>query len=128
MHGVPRPINLHLEALKKMGAEINLVDGYIEAKAKKLNGANISFDISSVGATGNTIMAAVLAKGTTVINNAATEPEITNLVEFLIEMGAKIEGKGTKTITIEGVDELNAVEIRQLLIELKQEHYLLLRR
>jgi UDP-N-acetylglucosamine 1-carboxyvinyltransferase len=110
----PRPINLHLEALKKMGAEINLVDGYIEAKAKKLNGTNISFDISSVGATGNTIMAAVLAKNTTLINNAATEPEITNLVEFLIKMGAKIEGKGTKTITIEGVDELNSVEIKTI--------------
>jgi UDP-N-acetylglucosamine 1-carboxyvinyltransferase len=110
----PRPINLHLEALKKMGAEINLVDGYIEAKAKKLNGANISFDISSVGATGNTIMAAVLAKGTTTINNAATEPEITNLVEFLINMGAKIEGKGSKTVTIEGVDELSSTEIKTI--------------
>ncbi|MEE9572625.1 MAG: UDP-N-acetylglucosamine 1-carboxyvinyltransferase, partial [Candidatus Neomarinimicrobiota bacterium] len=110
----PRPINLHLEALKKMGAEINLVDGYIEAKAKRLNGANISFDISSVGATGNTIMAAVLAKGTTEISNAAIEPEITNLVEFLIKMGAKIEGKGTKTIMIEGVDELNFVEIKTI--------------
>ena len=110
----PRPINLHLEALKKMGAEINLVDGYIEANAKRLNGANISFDISSVGATGNTIMAAVLARGTTVINNAATEPEITNLVEFLIKMGAKIEGKGTKIVTIEGVDELNSVEINTI--------------
>ena len=110
----PRPINLHLEALKKMGAEINLVDGYIEANAKRLNGANISFDISSVGATGNTIMAAVLARGTTVINNAATEPEITNLVEFLIKMGAKIEGKGTKNIKIEGVDELNSAEIETI--------------
>jgi UDP-N-acetylglucosamine 1-carboxyvinyltransferase len=110
----PRPINLHLEALKKMGAEINLVDGYIEAKAKRLNGANISFDISSVGATGNTIMAAVLAKGSTEISNAAIEPEITNLVEFLIKMGAKIEGKGTKTIMIEGVDELNFVEIKTI--------------
>ena len=97
-----------------MGADINLVDGYIDAKAKKLHGANISFDISSVGASGNTIMAAVLAKGTTVINNAATEPEITNLVEFLIEMGAKIEGKGTKLIAIEGVDELNAVETKTI--------------
>jgi len=110
----PRPINLHLEALKKMGAEINLVDGYIEARAKKLNGANISFDISSVGATGNIIMAAVLAKGTTVISNAAIEPEITNLVEFLQQMGAKIEGKGTKYITIEGVDELNPAEINTI--------------
>jgi len=110
----PRPINLHLEALKKMGAEINLVDGYIEAKAKKLNGTNISFDLSSVGATGNTIMAAVLARGTTIINNAATEPEITNLVEFLIKMGANIEGKGTKSVTIEGVDELKPVEIKTI--------------
>lgn len=110
----PRPINLHLEALKKMGAEINLLDGYIEARAKKLNGTNISFDISSVGATGNTIMAAVLANGTTNISNAATEPEITNLVEFLLKMGAKIEGKGTKTITIEGVDELNPVAINTI--------------
>jgi UDP-N-acetylglucosamine 1-carboxyvinyltransferase len=110
----PRPINLHLDALKKMGAKIDLIDGYIEAKAIKLTGANISFDISSVGATGNTLMAAVLAKGTTVINNAATEPEISNLVDLLIKMGSKIEGKGTKTITIEGVDELNRVEVETI--------------
>jgi UDP-N-acetylglucosamine 1-carboxyvinyltransferase len=90
------------------------VDGYIEAKAKKLNGTNIAFDLSSVGATGNTIMAAVLARGTTIINNAATEPEITNLVEFLIKMGANIEGKGTKSVTIVGVDELKPVEIKTI--------------
>jgi UDP-N-acetylglucosamine 1-carboxyvinyltransferase len=107
----PRPINLHLEALKKMGAEINLVDGYIEANAKKLHGANISFDISSVGATGNTLMAAVLATGTTIINNAAIEPEIGNLARYLKKMGAKIEGIGTKTLTIEGVEELHPVEV-----------------
>ena len=107
----PRPINLHLEALTKMGAQIDLVDGYIVAKARRLNGANIYFDISSVGATGNTVMAATLAKGTTVINNAAIEPEITNLVKFLVLMGAKIEGEGTNTLVIEGIDELNAAEV-----------------
>jgi UDP-N-acetylglucosamine 1-carboxyvinyltransferase len=107
----PRPINLHLEALKKMGAEIDLVEGYIIAKAKKLQGAKINFDVSSVGATGNTLMAAVLAKGTTVINNAAMEPEITNLAEFLIKMGARINGLNTSTLVIEGVDDLSSAEI-----------------
>ncbi len=106
----PRPINLHLEGLRKMGAEIDLVEGYILAKAKNLNGAKINFDISSVGATGNILMAAVLAKGTTVINNAAMEPEITNLAEFLVKMGAKIDGIHTSTLTIEGVNELNSVD------------------
>jgi len=110
----PRPINLHLEALKKMGAEINLLDGYIEASTKKLHGANINFDVSSVGATGNTLMASVLADGTTVINNAATEPEICNLAGYLKKMGAKIDGIGSKTLTIEGVDELNPVEIETI--------------
>jgi UDP-N-acetylglucosamine 1-carboxyvinyltransferase len=102
----PRPINLHLEGLQKMGAEIDLVDGYIVAKAKRLSGANIYFDIPSVGATGNILMASVLAKGTTVISNAAIEPEITNLAEFLTKMGARINGLGTNTLTIEGVNEL----------------------
>ncbi|HDZ58489.1 MAG TPA: UDP-N-acetylglucosamine 1-carboxyvinyltransferase, partial [Ignavibacteriales bacterium] len=103
----PRPINLHLEALEKMGADINLIDGYIEAKAEKLKGAEIYFDVSSVGATGNILMASVLAEGTTIINNASIEPEITNLAEFLINMGAKIEGIRTKTLVIEGVDALS---------------------
>ena len=107
----PRPINLHLEALKKMGAEIDLVEGYIIAKSKRLQGAKINFDVSSVGATGNTLMAASLAKGTTIINNAAMEPEIGNLAEFLIKMGAKIEGAGTSTLSVEGVEELKAAEI-----------------
>lgn len=102
----PRPINLHLEALKKMGAEIELSEGYIIAKANKLNGTKINFDVSSVGATGNILMAAVLAKGTTVINNAAIEPEITNLAEYLIKMGARIDGINTTRLTIEGVDSL----------------------
>ncbi len=107
----PRPINLHLEGLKKMGAEIDLIGGYIIAKARKLHGAKINFDISSVGATGNILMASVLAKGVTIINNAAMEPEIANLAAFLKKMGAKIEGIGTSSLTIEGVDELKPVEI-----------------
>lgn len=107
----PRPINLHLEGLKKMGAEIDLIEGYIIAKAKKLKGAKISFDVSSVGATGNLLMAATLAGGTTVINNAALEPEIENLIDFLVKMGAKINGKGSSTLEIQGVDELNSSEI-----------------
>ncbi len=110
----PRPINLHIEGLKKLGAEIDLQGGYIIAKAKRLTGANINFDISSVGATGNLMMAASLAKGTTVINNAAMEPEITNLSEFLIKMGARINGINTSTLEIEGVDELKPVEINTI--------------
>ena len=106
----PRPVNLHLEGMKKLGAEIDLEEGYIIAKTKKLVGTKINFDISSVGATGNVLMAAVLAKGTTVIYNAAMEPEITNLIEFLIKMGAKIEGENTSTLTVEGVDELKPTE------------------
>jgi UDP-N-acetylglucosamine 1-carboxyvinyltransferase len=107
----PRPINLHIESLKKMGAEIELSEGYIIAKTKKLTGAKINFDISSVGATGNVMMAAALANGTTVINNAAREPEISNLANLLVKMGAHIEGIGTSTITVEGVDQLFHSEI-----------------
>ncbi len=110
----PRPINLHLEGLKKMGAEIELVEGYIIAKARKLKGARINFDVSSVGATGNILMAATLAEGTTIINNAAMEPEITNLAEFLIKMGARIEGLNTSSLTIEGVEELMPAEIETI--------------
>ena len=104
----PRPINLHLEALEKLGAEITLDGGDITARAKRLHGASINFEISSVGATGNTIMAAVLAIGESKIQNAAMEPEITNLCEFLINMGARIDGVGTSTLLIDGVDELNS--------------------
>ncbi|MCF6271541.1 MAG: UDP-N-acetylglucosamine 1-carboxyvinyltransferase [Melioribacteraceae bacterium] len=104
----PRPINLHLEAMEKLGATIILDGGNIIAKAKRLHGANINFEVSSVGATGNTIMAAVLAKGESKIQNAAMEPEITNLCEFLIDMGARIDGVGTSTILIDGVDDLSS--------------------
>jgi UDP-N-acetylglucosamine 1-carboxyvinyltransferase len=110
----PRPINLHIEGLKKMGAEIDLAEGYIIAKSKKLSGAKINFDVSSVGATVNILMAAVLAKGTTIINNAAMEPEITNLAAFLINMGAKINGLNCSTLEIEGIDELKPAEIETI--------------
>ena len=107
----PRPINLHLEGLRKMGAEITLEEGYIIAHTNKLTGCRLTFDVSSVGATGNLLMAAVLAKGITEINNAAIEPEITNLAKMLVKMGAKIEGINTSTLMIQGVDELKATEI-----------------
>jgi UDP-N-acetylglucosamine 1-carboxyvinyltransferase len=106
----PRPINLHLEGLEKLGASIELESGYIIAKAKKLKGAEINFPVSSVGATGNILMASTLAEGTTVINNAAQEPEITNLAEMLIKMGAHIKGIGSSTLTIQGVSSLNSCD------------------
>lgn len=102
----PRPVDLHLKGLEKLGAEINIEGGYVFAKANKLIGAKIHLDIPSVGATGNILMASVLAKGTTVISNAAIEPEITALAKFLSKMGAKIDGIGTNVLEIEGVDDL----------------------
>jgi UDP-N-acetylglucosamine 1-carboxyvinyltransferase len=107
----PRPVNLHIEGMRKLGAEIDLKGGYIVAKAKRLRGAKIHFDVSSVGATGNVMMAAVLAQGTTVIENAALEPEITFLAEFLVSMGAPINGIGTTTLEIQGVDTLHPADI-----------------
>jgi UDP-N-acetylglucosamine 1-carboxyvinyltransferase len=97
--------------MKKLGADIELEEGYIIAKAKKLQGARIHFDVSSVGATGNIMMAAALAKGTTIISNAAIEPEITQLAEYLAMMGAKIGGINTSVLEIEGVDELKSADI-----------------
>ncbi len=107
----PRPVDLHIEGIKKLGAEVELDAGYIVARAKKLHGARIHFDKPSVGATGNIMMASVLAKGTTIIENAAKEPEIVQLGEFLISMGAKINGLGTDKIEIEGADELHPADI-----------------
>ena len=107
----PRPVNLHIEGIRRLGAEIDLEAGYIIAKAKRLHGARILFDVSSVGATGNVMMAAVLAKGSTLIENAAQEPEIAQLAEFLLKMGAKIHGAGTGRLEIEGVDELHPADI-----------------
>jgi len=106
----PRPVNLHIEGMRKLGAEIDVEGGYIVAKTKRLTGARILFDISSVGATGNVMMAAVLAKGSTIIENAAMEPEITSLAEFLVKMGAKISGIGTSIVEIEGVDGLRSTD------------------
>ncbi|GJQ21351.1 MAG: UDP-N-acetylglucosamine 1-carboxyvinyltransferase [Bacteroidia bacterium] len=106
----PRPVNLHIEGMRRLGADVELDGGYIVAKAKRLKGARILFDVSSVGATGNVLMAAVLAKGTTVMENAAMEPEITALAGFLVSMGAKIHGIGSSTIEIEGVDELHPAD------------------
>jgi UDP-N-acetylglucosamine 1-carboxyvinyltransferase len=101
-----RPINLHLKGLEAMGAEINLTHGYVEAKARRLKGARIHFDISTVGGTEHLMMAAVTAKGETILENAAREPEIVDLAEVLVKMGAKIEGAGSDTIHITGVSEL----------------------
>ena len=100
----PRPVNLHLSSLKALGAEIELEGGYIIANAKQLVGNRIVLDFPSVGATGNLMMAAVLAKGETVIENAAREPDIACTADFLISIGAKIEGIGTSRILIQGVD------------------------
>jgi UDP-N-acetylglucosamine 1-carboxyvinyltransferase len=110
----PRPINLHLEAMEKLGAQIELEEGYIIAKSKRLQANKIHFDVSSVGATGNTLMASVLAKGTSLITNAAIEPEITLLAEYLVKMGAKIKGIGTPSLEIEGVDNLYSAEIENI--------------
>jgi UDP-N-acetylglucosamine 1-carboxyvinyltransferase len=106
----PRPVDLHIKAMQKLGASIEIEKGYVIAKAERLHGAHIAFDISSVGATGNALMAAVLAKGTTTISNAAVEPEITRLAQFLSNMGARIDGVGTNHLTIEGVDALHCAD------------------
>jgi len=105
-----RPVNLHLAALEKMGAKIVVKNGYIYATTNELTGTNINFDLISVTATENIIMAATLAKGTTTINNAAQEPEVTDLILCLKKMGAKITGENSSTIVIQGVDNLNGVE------------------
>src|SRR5512138_1107467 len=105
-----RPVNLHIKALRELGAEVTLKDGYVEAKASRLRGAEIYFDISTVTGTENIMMAATLAEGTTVLKNAAREPEIENLAEVLIGMGARIRGAGTDEITIEGVERLHPVD------------------
>ncbi len=104
-----RPINLHLMGLEKMGARISLESGYVHAKANRLKGATICFDMPTVTGTENLMMAACLAKGTTVLENAAREPEIADLAEYLIAMGAKIYGAGESVIKIQGIDELRPI-------------------
>jgi len=105
-----RPINLHLMGLQAMGASIELRRGYVEAKADRLRGAEIAFDTPTVTGTENLMMAATLAEGKTMLRNAALEPEVTELAKVLSKMGAKIEGAGTSTIEIEGVESLHALE------------------
>ena len=101
-----RPVNLHIKGLQDMGADIEVKNGYILAKAERLKGARIVMDIVTVTGTENLMMAATLAEGTTVLENAAREPEIVDLANFLIKMGANISGAGTDTIIIEGVEKL----------------------
>ncbi len=105
-----RPIDLHLEGMKAMGAEIELKEGYVHAHAKKLKGCSFLFEKVTVGGTENMMMAATLAEGTTILENAAKEPEISDLANYLIKMGAKISGHGTSVIKIEGVNQLKPAE------------------
>jgi len=105
-----RPINQHLEGLSKLGAEVDLVHGYITARSARLHGADITFSGRTVTGTENLLMAASLADGRTVLRNCAMEPEVTNLAELLCAMGARIQGAGTDTITIEGVETLGSAE------------------
>ncbi len=109
-----RPIDLHLKGFKLLGAEVDMEHGYVEAKAKRLKGNRIYLDFPSVGATENILMAAVLAEGTTIIENAAEEPEIWDLANFLNSMGAKIHGAGIGKITVEGVDSLKGVTYKPI--------------
>lgn len=104
-----RPVNLHIQGLQAMGADVVVENGYIKAKAKRLKGATIVLDIVTVTGTENLMMAAALAEGTTLLENAAREPEVVDLANCLNKMGAKITGAGTSTITIEGVEKLNGV-------------------
>ena len=106
----PRPIDMHLRGLEALGAQFQTAHGYIEARADALYGARVMLEFPSVGATENLLMAAVRAKGTTIIDNAAREPEIADLAAFLTRMGAQIIGAGSSTITVEGVDELSPVD------------------
>jgi UDP-N-acetylglucosamine 1-carboxyvinyltransferase len=99
-----RPIDLHLKGLERMGAEIEMEHGFLHARARRLQGAAITLEYPSVGATENLLMAAVAARGVTVIDNAAREPEIADLAAFLVSMGARIAGAGSSTVEIEGVD------------------------
>ena len=105
-----RPIDLHLKGFKALGADVVMDHGFVEAKTDKLVGSKLYLDFPSVGATENIMMAAVLAEGTTIIENAAEEPEIVDLANFLNEMGADVKGAGTNTIRIKGVKELTATE------------------
>ncbi|TDJ10199.1 MAG: UDP-N-acetylglucosamine 1-carboxyvinyltransferase [Gammaproteobacteria bacterium] len=107
-----RPVNLHLQGLQAMGAKISVENGYIRARAERLHGANILFDTITVTGTENLMMAAALAEGDTVLENAAREPEVGDVANFLNEMGAKVSGAGTSVIRIEGVEELGGADYK----------------
>ncbi len=109
-----RPVDLHIKGLQDMGADIEVSNGYIHAKAKRLKGAKLVMDIVTVTGTENLMMAAALADGTTIIENAAREPEVIDLADFINAMGGKISGAGTDTITIEGVEKLHGTRYRVL--------------
>ena len=119
-----RPVNLHIKGLEAMGAEITIEDGYIKAKADRLKGARIFMDMVSVTGTENLMMAAALAKGSTLIENAACEPEITDLADCLNAMGAKISGAGTSMLEIEGVDSLHDASHRVIADRIETGTYL----
>ena len=106
----PRPVNLHLTGLQAMGAKLDIEHGYIVARDVKLRGATVSFDVVSVGATAQLVMAAVLAQGTTVLENVAIEPDVTALGEALVACGARIEGLGSRRLTIHGVSALRPID------------------
>lgn len=110
----PRPVNLHIEGMKALGAEVDVTEGYIHAtsRGKRLAGGSYRFEPSSVGATCNVMMSAVLCDGVTELQNCAVEPEVTQIVDALIDAGAKIEGSGTTTLKIEGVESLNPINQR----------------
>ena len=105
-----RPVDLHLRGLQQLGAEVSVVNGNIEASAKRLKGANIIFDTVTVTGTENIMMAATLAEGTSVIENAAQEPEVVDLANFLNAMGARVSGAGTNTMVIEGVERMHGAD------------------
>ena len=109
-----RPVNLHIDGLRAMGADIEVENGYIRSRCKRLHGARIVMDLVTVTGTENLMMAAAVAKGTTQIENAAREPEVVDLADCLNRMGAKITGAGTTTITIEGVDTLKGTDYQVL--------------
>jgi UDP-N-acetylglucosamine 1-carboxyvinyltransferase len=109
-----RPVDLHLKGLQALGAEVSVENGYIKARAKRLRGARIALDLVTVTGTENIMMAAALANGTTIIENAAQEPEVIDLANCLNAMGAKIEGAGTATLVIEGVERLSGTSYEVL--------------
>ncbi|TAH40218.1 MAG: UDP-N-acetylglucosamine 1-carboxyvinyltransferase [Gammaproteobacteria bacterium] len=109
-----RPVNLHIQGLQALGADVRVENGYIKARAKRLKGARIVLDLVTVTGTENLMMAAVLAKGTTVIENAAQEPEVVDLANCLNSMGARIQGAGTSSIVIEGVERLSGTDYEVL--------------